>query len=135
MKKYRVVINQTEYVVSVEPLEEGEQIQAAPEAQPVQEPKTSGNVAPPTQQEPARPAAPADPSLHPLEAPLRGTILKVLTQEGASVNEGDVLFTLEALKLENEITAPVTGVVAQVLVKEGDSVDTGDILATFRTNG
>lgn len=134
MKKFRVVVNQTEYVVSVEPLQEGEQVQAAaPAAQPVQEPATSGNVAPPTQAEPARPAV--DPSTQPLEAPLRGTILKVLTQEGASVKEGDVLFTLEALKLENEITAPVTGVVAQVLVKEGDSVDTGDVLATFRTNG
>lgn len=129
MKKYRVVVNQTEYVVSVEPLEAGAQV--AP--QPVQEPQTSGNVAPPAQAEPARAAA--DPANQPLEAPLRGTILKVLTKEGASVNEGDVLFTLEALKLENEITAPITGVVAQVLVKEGDSVDTGDILATFRTNG
>lgn len=136
MKKYRVVVNETEYVVSVEPLVEDEEVQVtAPAPQPVKEPETSGNVAPSTQAEPKQPAGAVDPSAVPLEAPLRGTILKVLAQEGATVNEGDVLFTLEALKLENEITAPVTGVVAQVLVKEGDSVDTGDVLATFRTNG
>ena len=38
-----------------------------------------------------------------------------------------MLFTLEALKLENEITAPVTGVVARVLVKEGATPSTQEI--------
>ena len=46
---------------------------------------------------------------------------------------GDVLLTLEALKLENEITAPVSGVVSKVFVKQGDAVEPGDILATLRS--
>lgn len=137
MKKYRVRVNQTEYVVSVESIEDGTAgPEATAESAPAQapEPQTSGNVAPPKEATQAREAVALDPSGVPLEAPLRGTILKVMTKEGANVQEGDVLFTLEALKLENEITAPVSGVVAQILVKQGDSVDTGDVLATFRAN-
>lgn len=128
MKKYRVVVNENEYIVSVEPLEAGDGVAVQPATTP--EPETSGNVAPAQEASSARPSA--NLAGAPLEAPLRGTILKVLVKEGQQVKAGDIMFTLEALKLENEITAPQDGVVAQVLVKEGDSVETGDVLATFR---
>lgn len=132
MKRYRVVVNETEYVVSVEPLEEGsvqsQPVVTAPQAAP--EPTTSGNAAPAEVEKAA--AAVPDASGVPVEAPLRGTILNIMVKEGAAVKEGDVLLTLEALKLENEITSPADGVVAQILVKQGDSVDPGDILATLQ---
>lgn len=134
LKKYRVVVNETEYVVSVEAMEEGTASVPATSTQGKQPeaPATSGNVAPPQTAPEAKPIP--DTSNFPVEAPLRGTILNILVKEGSEVKEGDVLLTLEALKLENEITSPAAGVVAQVLVKQGDSVEPGEILATLRNN-
>lgn len=134
MRKYRVVVNENEYVVSVEPIGEGTaQVPAASTVvkQP-EPPATSGNVAPPVTASADKPAP--DSSNVPVEAPLRGTIMNILVNEGAAVKEGDVLLTLEALKLENEITSPADGVVAQILVTKGDSVEPGEILATLRNN-
>lgn len=66
-----------------------------------------------------------------VEAPMPGTILRIEASEGASVNEGDVLLILEAMKMENEILAPVSGTVKAIGVSEGASVDTGDVLVVI----
>jgi biotin carboxyl carrier protein len=63
-----------------------------------------------------------------IEAPMPGKIIGVKVQEGASVQEGDVLIVLEAMKMENAIESPVSGVIEKVNKKEGDSVDDGDVL-------
>lgn len=120
--------------MSVEPLEAGAvQSEAVPSAPKQPEaPATSGNVAPAEQAPAAQPVP--DSGTTPVEAPLRGTILNILVKEGAQVKEGDVLLTLEALKLENEIVSPIDGVVAQILVQQGDSVEPGQILVTLRTS-
>jgi len=68
--------------------------------------------------------------LRKVEAPLAGTILSVRVKEGDRVKVGDVLVTLEALKLENEIASPYCGVVRSVNVKAGESVQAGAILVT-----
>lgn len=64
-----------------------------------------------------------------IKAPMPGTILKVNATQGQKVNEGDVLFILEAMKMENEIVASVSGTVSQVLVTKGQAVDTDAVLA------
>ncbi len=63
-----------------------------------------------------------------VKAPLAGTIISVITKKGQKVHKGDVLLTLEALKLENEITAPVSGTVVEI-VSEGESVEMDQIIA------
>ncbi|MEA1959771.1 MAG: biotin/lipoyl-containing protein [Bacillota bacterium] len=68
----------------------------------------------------------------PLKAPMPGTILAVNVHQGASVKKGDVLFILEAMKMETEITAPRDGVVSQINVAKGASVSTGDILLALQ---
>ena len=57
-----------------------------------------------------------------------GTILSVKVAAGQAVSRGDVLLTLEAMKMENEIIAPSDGTVGEVFVSVGQSVNTGDVL-------
>jgi len=64
-------------------------------------------------------------------APLAGNIFKILVEPGDSVEEGQVLMILEAMKMETEVSAPQVGTVGTVQVKEGDSVSVGDTLLTL----
>jgi biotin carboxyl carrier protein len=57
-----------------------------------------------------------------------GKIVKVLTTEGAVVNQGDTLLILEAMKMENEIKSGVDGVVKAVHVEEGQTIDAGHLM-------
>jgi len=76
-----------------------------------------------------RGTAPSE-ALRRVDAPLAGTILSVRCKPGDRVRAGDVLLTLEALKLENEIASPYSGVVRSVNVSPGESVEAGALLAT-----
>ena len=66
-----------------------------------------------------------------ISCPMPGTILDVRCSEGASVKKGDILFILEAMKMENEIMSPCDGTVHGVSVSKGASVDTGAVLCTI----
>ena len=58
-----------------------------------------------------------------------GTILDIKVASGAAVKSGDVLFVLEAMKMENEIVAPCDGTVKQLAVQKGSTVATDALLA------
>jgi biotin carboxyl carrier protein len=57
-----------------------------------------------------------------------GKVVKLLTAEGAVVNQGDTLLILEAMKMENEIKAGIDGVVKSVHVKEGQTLESGQLM-------
>ncbi|MCT4642248.1 MAG: acetyl-CoA carboxylase biotin carboxyl carrier protein subunit [Bacteriovoracaceae bacterium] len=57
-----------------------------------------------------------------------GKVVKVLTTEGAVVNQGDTLLILEAMKMENEIKAGMDGVVKAVHVGEGQALESGHLM-------
>lgn len=81
---------------------------------------------------PQRPAAaPVAGPGEEVPAPLAGNIWKVLVSPGQSVQEGDVLVILEAMKMETEVRAARAGSVVSVDVKEGDAVQVGDSLVTL----
>jgi acetyl-CoA/propionyl-CoA carboxylase biotin carboxyl carrier protein len=61
-------------------------------------------------------------------APMQGTIVKVLVEVGASVEVGQALLVLEAMKMENHINAEAAGTVKEIRVSPGDAVGTGDVL-------
>lgn len=61
-------------------------------------------------------------------ASMPGRVVSVKVEVGDSVNEGDAICVLEAMKMENEIGAPVAGVVKEVKVSEGTSVKRGETL-------
>ena len=57
---------------------------------------------------------------------------KVLVEQGQTVEEGQLVCIIEAMKMENEITAHKSGVIAELPISEGDSVRRGDALAVIR---
>ena len=64
-------------------------------------------------------------------APMHGVVRKVDTASGQSVQQGDVLVVLEAMKMQHEITAPVDGFVTEVAAAEGQQVAAGDLLVSI----
>ncbi len=63
-----------------------------------------------------------------VKAPLPGTIIELKVAVGASVNVGDTLLIMEAMKMENNIKAVKAGTVTSIKVANGDSVMEGDVL-------
>ena len=63
-----------------------------------------------------------------VEAHITGTIFKIETEVGASVQAGDALIIIESMKMEMPVEAPVAGRVAAIHVEEGQSVEEGDVL-------
>ncbi|HKD96878.1 MAG TPA: acetyl-CoA carboxylase biotin carboxyl carrier protein subunit, partial [Micromonosporaceae bacterium] len=66
-----------------------------------------------------------------LVAPLPGAVGRVLVVPGQRVDAGELLLTLEAMKLEHPVHAPAAGVVAEVPVESGAQVETGAVLAVI----
>ncbi len=63
-----------------------------------------------------------------VNAPMSGRITALKAAPGATVEDGEALVVLEAMKMENEIAAPKRGVVREVYVQTGALVKTGDKL-------
>ena len=64
-----------------------------------------------------------------ITAPLPGIIYNVNAKQGSNVKQGQSLFTLMAMKMENDITVPRDGVLKEVKAKKNDNVNRGDVLA------
>ena len=130
--KYELKLNGRTYEVEVElaepmMMQEFQSYAPAPAA-----PAAPAQEAAPT----AAPAPAAAPAVtgagEKVDSPMPGTILKVNVAAGQTVNEGDLLVILEAMKMENEIFAPKGGTVTQVLVEKGATVETGAPLVFIR---
>jgi len=88
-----------------------------------------GGRKPPKRERKAGGAASA--SSESLPSPLQGTVLKVAVEQGATVEEGDLICVVEAMKMENEIAAHRSGKVTTLNVAEGAAVSAGDVLAVI----
>ncbi len=66
-----------------------------------------------------------------IKAPMPGLIIDLKIKAGDTVNAGDALLILEAMKMENILKSPGGGVVKSVKVKKGDSVEKGQVLIEF----
>lgn len=74
-------------------------------------------------------AAPAAGSASAVKSPLPGTVMSFTVKEGDSVNAGDTVCVLEAMKMENDIHTDKGGIVKKILVNVGDAIlDGADIM-------
>jgi len=64
-------------------------------------------------------------------SPIQGRVVAVRVAHGQVVEAGQVLFIVEAMKMENEITAPHSGTIGEVRVEVGSTVEAGAVLATY----
>lgn len=64
-----------------------------------------------------------------ITAPMPGKVVRVLVEEGQTVEEDEGLLVVEAMKMQNEIPSPKKGVVEKILVRAGDTVEHGTRLA------
>jgi len=59
--------------------------------------------------------------------PMPGKILTISAKVGKAVKKNDVLFILEAMKMQNDMIAPADGTIKEINVHEGQSVKQGDV--------
>lgn len=129
MKKYNVTVNGTVYEVEVEEVGEvasAPVVQEAPKAAPAPAAKPAAPKAAAPKAAPAGAAGAVK-----IEAPMPGTITKIIVKAGDSVKSGDTLLAFEAMKMEQEIKAPQDGVIANVHVSQGASMNQGDLLVSM----
>lgn len=130
-KKFRITVEGKPYVVTVEDITADShgvhgtyQDTAAvaistPVAAPVAAPRA------PT------PSAPSATGAGDVVAPLGGVVQEILVSAGQSVNEGDPVVALEAMKMITKVVATRSGNVTGIAVKTGDPVDAGQVLLTI----
>jgi biotin carboxyl carrier protein len=64
-----------------------------------------------------------------LVAPMPGKIIRVVAAEGTTVEAGQSVLVIEAMKMQNEIKSPKAGVLRKFVATEGMAVNAGDVLA------
>ncbi|WP_338811128.1 biotin carboxylase N-terminal domain-containing protein [Dermacoccus nishinomiyaensis] len=67
-----------------------------------------------------------------LTAPMQGTVVKVAVEDGATVEAGDTIVVIEAMKMEQPITAHKAGVVSGLAATVGETVTAGTVLAQIK---
>ncbi len=70
-------------------------------------------------------------NVHPVYAPITGTIWKIPVQPGSAVGEEDVVVIMESMKMEMPVEAGVVGKVLEIGVREGEAVTEGQVLVTI----
>jgi methylmalonyl-CoA carboxyltransferase 1.3S subunit len=128
--KLKVTVDGKTYEVDVEASE--------PET-PVPAPRQFAVEPAPVRVPAAAPAAPASAAQQgpPVDekkvcrSPVSGIVVRIAAQVGQTLQTGDVLIVLEAMKMETNITAPNAGKIAAIKVNQGDSVQSGQVVVEF----
>ena len=137
MKKLRITVNNMVYDVSVQVLEDDEQVMSGAGY-------TSSLPVPPTPARAAQAPAPTSASSGPgpsrpatgdanaIASPIAGTVQKVYVEAGKRVEAKSPAFLLDAMKMDTYIYAPRSAEVAEVLVAVGEAVQVGQVLMRYR---
>ena len=137
MKEYKIKINGNDYNVVIDEVEETSakvEVNGTPYSVEVErseaKPRKIVKVVNKAKAAPAAPVAPAQKVSAPAAAagetmvnsPLPGVVLSINKNVGDSVNKGDTVMILEAMKMENSIEATASGKIVKIIAQKGDSV-------------
>ena len=122
MKNYTITVNGNVYDVTVEEKGAGTAPAAAPKAAPAA-PKAAPVPAP-------APKAACTGRIQ-VKAGAAGKVYQIPTTVGQSVQAGDAVVIIEAMKMEIPVVAPEAGTIASIDVAVGDAVEAGAVLATL----
>lgn len=123
MKKYKVKINEKVFDVEVE------EVSSPSREQKIDNTKKE-EIRKPVEPVTKKKEVEKDIEGEKVLSPLPGTI-SLEINEGDKVAKGEVIFVLEAMKMENEISAPISGTIKKIYITDGESVETGDLLAVL----
>lgn len=131
---YEVTLAGDEHLpeATITPAVSGTRAASAPAAAPA----AAAKVAAPATAAPAPAPAPKKAArgggAHSLNAPMPGVILEVSVSAGDTVERGQQVAVLEAMKMNNAIRSPRAGVIAEVCVETGQAVGHGDAIVRFK---
>ena len=135
MKKFNITVNGKTYEVEVEEL--GGAVAATPRvAAPAPTPVAAPTPAKVAASAPAPASVPKATTPPPagaevISAPMPGKIMSIKVQVGQTVKAGDLILTLEAMKMENEIFCGAAGTIKEIRCTEGAAVNPGDVLVVI----
>ena len=66
-----------------------------------------------------------------IKTAMPGKLVRILTEIGAEIKQGDSVLVVEAMKMQNEMKAPKDGIVKEIRFAEGATVNAGDVLAVI----
>jgi biotin carboxyl carrier protein len=135
MKKFKFKIQGNAYEVQVHSFEDNiaevevngsvYQVEVSQEIKSTKTPKLVRSAQPATKIDSLKPAV----SLSKVQSPLPGIIIHIKVKPGDVVKKGQVIMTMEAMKMENNILAEQDGTIKNIFTTEGKSVLQGDVLA------
>ena len=116
MKRYNITVNGKAYEVAVEEIDGG----SAPVVSAAPAPAAAAPA----------PAAPVADGTK-VTAPMPGTILDIKVSVGDTVEAGQAIMVLEAMKMENDVNAPCAGKILSINTTKSSAVETGAVLAVI----
>ncbi|GAC1648651.1 MAG: hypothetical protein NVS4B12_17130 [Ktedonobacteraceae bacterium] len=66
-----------------------------------------------------------------IQAPMPGLVIGIPLEIGATVESGQTVVVLEAMKMENDLSSPIAGIIKEVRVNKGQTVDQGEVLVVI----
>jgi len=127
--KLNITIDGKTYEVDVEVAEADHA--GLPPAYPIGSARLAGSVVGTPAPAVAPCAAPVEDEAKVCRSPVSGIVVKLIAQPGQSLQVGDPLMVLEAMKMETNITAPIAGRIAALRVAAGDNVQSGQVVVEF----
>ena len=127
MKSYTITVNGNVYDVTVEEKTAG----FTPAQSPAPAPAPAAPHAPAQPAPAVSSAGPAGTGIIAFKAGAAGKVFKIEASVGQSIQPGDPVVIIEAMKMEIPVVAPEAGTVASIDVAVGDAIEAGAVLATL----
>lgn len=131
MRRFKISVDGVAYDVTVQELEMDGRVSAPQQAEMPHVSQDKELSAPRAPAKIKAPLPPAQSNAGDVVSPLAGTVIEVKVSAGQTVESGDLLLVLEAMKMESTIVAPMDGRVQNIAVSPGQSVQEGHVLLTL----